>query len=357
VTVRDGCDAEEARSTRPSCPPADRARQAPALGQGDRLAGIVVIFEGRDAAGKGGVIKRITERTNPRIVRTVALGTPSDREKTQWYFQRYVEQLPAAGEIVLFDRSWYNRAGVERVMGFATEEQVASSCAPAPSSSGCWCARDPDRQVLVLDQRRGAGAPLPGPQRGPDQALEAVPDGPRVPGAVAGLLARQGRDVRHTDIKQAPWWVVDADVKRTPGSTASRTCSTSSTTPTRHPSRSTSARDRTTRRVRPPADGGPDLRPRALLTTDRRPSRDLPTGSPARRRSSSAAAAATSSTGSPRHLGVQPTEQRRGELIGHGTDGGSSRAATGRRAAVREDDEGREDGQVIHQRPQPADHA
>ncbi|MFO7961902.1 MAG: hypothetical protein R6U94_13250, partial [Nitriliruptoraceae bacterium] len=85
---------------------------------------IVVIFEGRDAAGKGGVIKRISERTNPRIIRTVALGTPSDREKTQWYFQRYVEVLPAAGEIVMFDRSWYNRAGVERVMGFATEEQV-----------------------------------------------------------------------------------------------------------------------------------------------------------------------------------------------------------------------------------------
>lgn len=85
---------------------------------------IVVIFEGRDSAGKGGVIKRITQRLNPRIVRTVALPAPSDREKTQWYFQRYVPHLPAGGEIVLFDRSWYNRAGVERVMGFATEEQV-----------------------------------------------------------------------------------------------------------------------------------------------------------------------------------------------------------------------------------------
>ena len=78
---------------------------------------VVVLFEGRDAAGKGGVIKRIAERTNPRIVKVVALGTPSDREKTQWYFQRYVAELPAAGEMVLFDRSWYNRAGVERVMG------------------------------------------------------------------------------------------------------------------------------------------------------------------------------------------------------------------------------------------------
>ena len=84
---------------------------------------IVVIFEGRDAAGKGGVIKRITEKLNPRICRVVALGIASDKEKTQWYFQRYVPHLPAGGEIVLFDRSWYNRAGVERVMGFCTEEQ------------------------------------------------------------------------------------------------------------------------------------------------------------------------------------------------------------------------------------------
>jgi polyphosphate kinase 2 len=85
---------------------------------------IVVIFEGRDSAGKGGVIKRITQRLNPRVARVVALPAPSDREKTQWYFQRYVPHLPAGGEIVLFDRSWYNRAGVERVMGFATEDQV-----------------------------------------------------------------------------------------------------------------------------------------------------------------------------------------------------------------------------------------
>lgn len=85
---------------------------------------VVVLFEGRDSAGKGGVIKRITQRLNPRVVRTVALPAPSDREKSQWYFQRYVPHLPAGGEIVLFDRSWYNRAGVERVMGFADEDQV-----------------------------------------------------------------------------------------------------------------------------------------------------------------------------------------------------------------------------------------
>jgi len=84
---------------------------------------VVVLFEGRDAAGKGGAIKRITESLNPRVCRVVALGTPTEREKTQWYFQRYVPNLPAAGEMVLFDRSWYNRAGVERVMGFCTESQ------------------------------------------------------------------------------------------------------------------------------------------------------------------------------------------------------------------------------------------
>lgn len=84
---------------------------------------MVVIFEGRDAAGKGGVVKRITQRLNPRVCRVVALPAPNDRERTQWYFQRYVSHLPAAGEIVLFDRSWYNRAGVEKVMGFCSEDQ------------------------------------------------------------------------------------------------------------------------------------------------------------------------------------------------------------------------------------------
>ena len=87
---------------------------------------LVVLFEGRDSAGKGGAIKRITQRVNPRYCRVVAMPAPSDREKTQWYFQRYVPHLPAAGEMVLFDRSWYNRAGVERVMGFADDEKVES---------------------------------------------------------------------------------------------------------------------------------------------------------------------------------------------------------------------------------------
>ena len=85
---------------------------------------LVVIFEGRDAAGKGGAIKRITQRLNPRVCRVAALPAPNSREKTQWYFQRYVQHLPAAGEIVLFDRSWYNRGGVEKVMGFCSEAEV-----------------------------------------------------------------------------------------------------------------------------------------------------------------------------------------------------------------------------------------
>ena len=86
-------------------------------------ARLVILFEGRDAAGKGGAIKRVTEFLNPRVARVVALPVPTERQRTQWYFQRYIEHLPAAGEIVLFDRSWYNRAGVERVMGYCSPEE------------------------------------------------------------------------------------------------------------------------------------------------------------------------------------------------------------------------------------------
>ncbi len=131
-----------ARSTRRSIPTTPRALAASASSyfrslfrlQGELVklqdwvvatkGKVVILFEGRDAAGKGGVIKRITQRLNPRVCRVVALPAPNDRERTQWYFQRYAPHLPAAGEIVLFDRSWYNRAGVERVMGFCTEEEV-----------------------------------------------------------------------------------------------------------------------------------------------------------------------------------------------------------------------------------------
>ena len=157
---------------------------------------VVVIFEGRDAAGKGGVIKRITERTSPRSWRVAALAAPTERERTQWYFQRYVAHLPAAGEVVLFDRSWYNRAGVERVMGFCTEEEYQEFMRSCPEFER-MLVRVGDRahQVLVLGLRRGAGAALPGAPRRPDAALEAQPDGPRRPRALGRLLAREGRDV------------------------------------------------------------------------------------------------------------------------------------------------------------------
>ncbi len=176
---------------------------------------IVVIFEGRDAAGKGGVIKRISERTNPRIIRTVALGTPSDRQKTQWYFQRYVEVLPAAGEIVMFDRSWYNRAGVERVMGFANEEQVREFMRTCPefermlvragiSIVKYWFSIGDEEQERRFQARNAD----------PTKRWKLSP---------MDLESRQrwedysrAKDdmFNHTDIKQAPWWVVNADIKK-----------------------------------------------------------------------------------------------------------------------------------------------
>ena len=100
-------------------------------------ARVLVIFEGRDAAGKGGAIKRVTQYLNPRHARVVALPQPSERERGQWYYQRYIERLPTTGEIVLMDRSWYNRAGVERVMGYCTEEQYSASCGRRRWSSSC----------------------------------------------------------------------------------------------------------------------------------------------------------------------------------------------------------------------------
>ncbi len=175
----------------------------------------VVVFEGRDAAGKGGVIKRISERTNPRTVRTVALGVPSDREKTQWYFQRYVEQLPAGGELVMFDRSWYNRAGVERVMGFATEEQVREFMRTGPEFERMlvragikvikyWFSVSDEEQERRFQARnedptkRWKLSPMDVESRAKWQEYSRAKD---------EMFA-------HTDIKQAPWWVVDADVKR-----------------------------------------------------------------------------------------------------------------------------------------------
>ena len=158
---------------------------------------VVAIFEGRDAAGKGSAIKRITELLNPGPRRIVALPAPTERERGQWYFQRYIQHLPAAGEIVLMDRSWYNRAGVERVMGFCTPGRV-----PALPASGADLraaprrGRHPAAQVLVLGVGRRAGAAFPVPAHRPDAPLEAVPDGRAVDHAMGGLLPGQGRDVR-----------------------------------------------------------------------------------------------------------------------------------------------------------------
>ncbi len=175
----------------------------------------IVVFEGRDAAGKGGVIKRISERTNPRVVRTVALGVPSDREKTQWYFQRYVEHLPAAGEIVLFDRSWYNRAGVERVMGFATAEQVREFMRTCPEfermlvRSGItlvkyWFSVSDAEQERRFQARNDD----------PTKRWKLSPMDLKSREYWQEFSRAKDEMFNHTDIKQAPWWVVDADVKR-----------------------------------------------------------------------------------------------------------------------------------------------
>ena len=176
---------------------------------------VVVIFEGRDAAGKGGVIKRITQRLNPRVCRIVALGTPTDREKTQWYFQRYVSQLPAAGEMVLFDRSWYNRAGVERVMGFCSESEYQEFLRSCPEfermlvRSGIklikyWFSVSDDEQERRFQSRihdttkRWKLSPID---------LES---------RRRWVEYSKAKDVMfaHTDIKQAPWYVVNADDKK-----------------------------------------------------------------------------------------------------------------------------------------------
>ena len=177
---------------------------------------VVVIFEGRDAAGKGGVIKRITQRLNPRVCRVVALTAPSERERTQWYFQRYVSQLPAGGEIVLFDRSWYNRAGVERVMGFCTDAELEEFFRTVPEfermlvRSGIVL-----DQVLVLDHRRRAAVPLRHAHQRSAEAVEAEPDGCRGPPPLGGLHRGKEAMLELTSIPEAPWWVVEAvDKKR-----------------------------------------------------------------------------------------------------------------------------------------------
>jgi len=176
---------------------------------------VVVIFEGRDAAGKGGVIKRITQRLNPRVCRVVALGLPTEREKTQWYFQRYVPHLPAAGEMVLFDRSWYNRTGVERVMGFCTEEEYQEFLRSCPEFE-----RMIVRSGIILikywfsvsdeEQERRFQARIE------DSTKRWKLSPMDLKSRSCWIEYSRAKDTMfaHTDIKQAPWYVVEADNKR-----------------------------------------------------------------------------------------------------------------------------------------------
>jgi polyphosphate kinase len=176
---------------------------------------LVLVFEGRDAAGKGGAIKTVMEPLNPRGCRVVALGTPSDRERTQWYFQRYIEHLPAAGEIVLFDRSWYNRAGVEHVMGFCTDEEYTEFLRSCPEfermlvRSGIillkyWFSVSDEEQQRRFEERAG----------NPARRWKLSPiDLASMTKWVEYSKAKDDM-FRYTDIKQAPWWTVEADDKR-----------------------------------------------------------------------------------------------------------------------------------------------
>lgn len=175
---------------------------------------VVVIFEGRDAAGKGGVIKRITECLNPRICRVAALPTPTEREKTQWYFQRYVAHLPAGGEIVLFDRSWYNRAGVERVMGFCTEDEYAEFLRSVPEFERMLVRSD-----IILIKYWFSVSDQEQEKRFQDRINDPSKRWKLSP---MDLHARarwveysRAKDVMfaYTDIKQASWYVVNADNK------------------------------------------------------------------------------------------------------------------------------------------------
>ena len=182
------------------------------LHEGMRL---VVIFEGRDTAGKGGTIKRIMERLNARYCRTVALGTPTEREKSQWYFQRYIPHLPAAGEIVLFDRSWYNRAGVERVMGFCTEEEHADFLRTCPMleralvRSGIilvkyWLSLSDEEQERRFIERIN----------NPGKRWKLSPMDLEARARWVDYAEAKDEMFSFTDIKEAPWHVVDADNKK-----------------------------------------------------------------------------------------------------------------------------------------------
>jgi polyphosphate kinase 2 len=175
---------------------------------------VVIIFEGRDAAGKGGVIKRITESLNPRVCRVVALPAPTEREKSQWYFQRYIAHLPAAGEMVLLDRSWYNRAGVERVMGFCTDEEYAEFLRSVPEfermlvRSGItlikyWFSVSDKEQELRFQARLAD----------PTKRWKLSPMDMQSRARWVEYSRAKDEMFAHTDIKQAPWYVVNADNK------------------------------------------------------------------------------------------------------------------------------------------------
>ncbi len=176
---------------------------------------VAVIFEGRDAAGKGGTIKRITERLNPRVCRVVALPAPTERQKTQWYFQRYVEHLPAGGEMVLFDRSWYNRAGVERVMGFCTDEEYKEFLRSCPEFE-----RMLTRSGLKLIKYWFSVSDQEQERRFRARVTDATKHWKLSPMDLESrnrwVEYSQAKDIMfaHTDIKQAPWYVVNADVKK-----------------------------------------------------------------------------------------------------------------------------------------------
>jgi len=176
---------------------------------------VVIIFEGRDAAGKGGVIKRITESLNPRNVRVVALPAPTEREKTQWYFQRYVTHLPAAGEMVLFDRSWYNRAGVEKVMGFCSEDEYREFLRSVPEfermlvRSGIillkyWFSVSDDEQEKRFEDRI----------KDPTKRWKLSPMDLQSRSKWVEYSKAKDQMFAHTDIKQVPWYVVNADDKK-----------------------------------------------------------------------------------------------------------------------------------------------
>jgi polyphosphate kinase 2 len=176
---------------------------------------VVVLFEGRDAAGKGGTIKRVSEPLNPRICRIAALATPTERERTEWYFQRYVAHLPSAGEIVLFDRSWYNRAGVEHVMGFCTEEEYAEFLVSVPEFERILI-----RSGTILVKYWFSVSDEEQERRFKDRITHRIKRWKISP---MDLEARRrwfdyakAKDnmFLHTDVPDSPWWVVDADDKR-----------------------------------------------------------------------------------------------------------------------------------------------